>query len=126
MTIRPKGRDPRQATVILRGRPGAWRTYPLGSSGPGFATAGNLERPAGGDVERVYTRAGDDLPNPQAFAIPLIQAYPARTAACRQCPELRLHSCARACCGKLTASHAALINAVQAGDCPLGRFTQEL
>lgn len=126
MTIRPKGRDPHRVTVILRGRPGAWRTYPLGSSGPGVATAGNLERPAGGEVERVYTRQGDTLPNPQAFSIPLIQAYPTRTATCRQCPELRLKTCARACCAKLQASHAALLNAVQGGACPLNRFTEEL
>lgn len=65
----------------------------------------------------------DELPHPTAFSVPILRLYPARTAQCRQCEELRMHSCTRGSCEKLGPTHAALLNAISDCACPLEKFS---
>ena len=114
MVFRPKGSDPQRMSVTLQGRPGEWR-----SSLPGAVRPAPPSSPLTG-------RPNDGKPNPQAFSIPLIQAYPKRITVDGRDHRRLLHSCARGCCAKLTRSHAALANAIADGVCPLGKFNEEL
>lgn len=120
MTTRPRNSNPRHIEVAIRGSPTAgWI-----SKAPGVAGLGTYQQATG--KARPRGRPDDGLPKPQAFSLPLIQTYPTRTATCRRCDELNVHSCARGCCAKLARSHADLLNAIADGICPLGLFTQEL
>ena len=122
--IRPRHSNPREITFNIRGRPGQWQT-----SAPGMGAASTFpagREPTNGTKQRIGGRPDDGIPNAQAFSIPVIQTYPARTKTCRECPELNLTSCARGCCHKLSRGHAFLLNAITDAACPLGKFGQEL
>lgn len=125
MTLRPRGQHPQRTTVAIRGRAGHWRTYPLGTAGPGTLVS-TVPNPRGTAAERIAGRKPDGLPNAQAFSLATIQAYPRRTAICRECPEIQLQTCARSCCGSMQRTHAALLNALAGGTCPRGLFSEEL
>ena len=108
-------------SVALRGTRGAWRSTSAEAPGPGPPSI-NAPAPIG----KVDGRHPDGLPKPQAFSLPTIQCFPARTAACRTCVNISIPKCSRGVCEKLGAYHAALLNAINDGKCPIGRFTEEL
>lgn len=124
MTIRPRHSNPRRIVAIIKGRPGAWTSRAPGGGGAVAVSAGAPTSPRAG--RKIDGRRPDGYPNPQAFSLPQIQTYPRRTAICRECPELELIQCARGCCRKLSRGHAFILNAIADGDCPLGKFTEEL
>ena len=106
------------ATGWVSSKPGHPGVNPLAGTRP---TSPVLRRGAA----TVREGRDDGLPNPQAFALPTISTYPARTASCRTCEHLVVESCSRACCERLGRSHASLVNAIMAGTCPVGRFRAE-